>query len=317
MTDTILTARHLHKQYGQVKALDDVSLNIRQGEIFGLLGPNGAGKTTAISMMTGLFPPDDGTITVAGLDVQQQARAARQRIGLVPQELALYPALSAWDNLIFFGRLYGLHGRFLHRRAGELLALVGLEERARDPIQTYSGGMKRRANIAAGLLHEPDVLFLDEPTVGVDPQSRNAIFEGVEALNAGGMTVVYTTHYMEEAQRLCHRVGIMDEGRIIAMDTPHALVDTLGGGLIRLALANGHLPAVQREIGRLPAVKESAIRRADGHGRLEIQARRAQEALLGVLEVVQRHDARVTALEILEPNLETVFLHLTGKQLRD
>ena len=313
MSEPILMARGLHKSYGDIHAVRGVDLEIARGEIFGLLGPNGAGKTTLIAMLTGLLAPDQGRVLLNGQPLTPHAHALKARIGLVPQELALYPTISAWDNLLFFGRIYGLRGKHLHRRVEAVLEMVGLTERARDPIETYSGGMKRRINIAAGLLHEPDLLFLDEPTVGVDPQSRHAIFEAVEALNRAGMTILYTTHYMEEAQRLCHRVAIMDAGRIIALDSPQALVSRLGGGVIRLGLHDSRLPQVAQQAARLPAVK--TISRHDGE--LFIEAERPQEVLIALLELTNRLEALVTSLQILEPNLETVFLQLTGKSLRD
>ena len=290
-----------------------VDFAIRKGELFGFLGPNGAGKTTTISMLSTLLAPTSGAATVCGFDLVKQPDEIKKRIGLVPQELALYPTLSARDNLEFFGSIYGLRGKALKTRVGWALELVGLADRAKDAIQTYSGGMKRRINIAAALLHKPEIVFLDEPTVGVDPQSRNHIFDNIEQLNREGMTVLYTTHYMEEAQRLCHRVAIIDQGRIVALDTPKALINSLGGGIIHLGLANGKGDAVVEQARALPAIK--SIQRLDG--KVEIETHRAQEALVGVLEVANRLNANVTSLEILQPNLETVFLHLTGKNLRD
>jgi len=312
MSEPILIAQDLHKSYGDNHAVDGVSLQVARGEVFGLLGPNGAGKTTAISMLTGLFPPDKGSITVDGLDLVKQTNAAKAKMGLVPQDLALYPTLSARQNLNFWGRIYGLKGKQLSTRVNEVLKMVDLTEKADKAIDTYSGGMKRRINIGAGLLHKPDILFLDEPTVGVDPQSRNAIFDYVEGLNRAGMTVIYTTHYMEEAERLCHRVAIVDLGKIIALDTPAALIRSLGGGILLVGLAEGQAQSIAQEVAQLPAVK--AVTPSDGQ--LKIEANRVQEALMGVLDATNRLDARVTSLEILEPNLESVFLHLTGKKLR-
>jgi len=313
MSEPILIAQDLYKSYGDNKAVDGISLQVARGEVFGLLGPNGAGKTTAISMLTGLFPPDSGSIIVDGLDLQTDTNAVKAKLGLVPQELALYSTLSARQNLNFFGRIYGLKGKELRQRVDEVLQMIGLADRADDAIEDYSGGMKRRVNIGAGLLHKPEVLFLDEPTVGVDPQSRNAIFESVEALNRAGMSVIYTTHYMEEAQRLCHRVAIMDEGKVIALDTPTALIRSLGGGIIVIGVAEGQAEAVADQVAQLPAIK--AATRTDGQ--LKIEAHRAHEALMGVLDTTNRLDVRITSLEILEPNLESVFLHLTGKKLRE
>ena len=312
MSEPILIAQDLVKTYGEIHAVRGVSLRVARGEVYGLLGPNGAGKTTAISMLIGLFPPDSGSITVDGLDLKTDTNAVKAKLGLVPQELALYPTLSARQNLNFFGRIYRLRGKELRARVDKVLEMVGLAERAGDAIETYSGGMKRRINIAAGLLHTPDVLFLDEPTVGVDPQSRNAIFEHVEALNREGMTIMYTTHYMEEAQRLCHRVAIMDEGKVIALDTPTALIRSLGGGILVVGLEEGRADTVLDQIAELPSVK--AVTRTDGN--LKVETHQLQEALMGILELTNRQDIRITSLEQWEPNLESVFLHLTGKKLR-
>jgi ABC-2 type transport system ATP-binding protein len=313
MSEPILIVKDLQKSFGENHAVRGVSFQVARGEVFGLLGPNGAGKTTTISMLTGLLPPTSGQVTVDRLDLEKDTNAVKAKLGLVPQELALYPVLSARDNLNFFGRIYGLRGKRLRERVDVVLEMVGLADRADEVIETYSGGMKRRINIAAGLLHEPEILFLDEPTVGVDPQSRNAIFEGVEALNRGGMTVIYTTHYMEEAQRLCHRVAIMDEGQIIALDTPAALIRSLGGGIILVGMGDEHTEAVAEEVAQLPSVRAAA--RSDGH--LKVEASRAQESLIGVIEITNQLDVHLTSLQILEPNLETVFLHLTGKSLRE
>jgi ABC-2 type transport system ATP-binding protein len=320
MADTYVEAKNLVKKYGDFIAVNEVNLAIQEGEILGLLGPNGAGKTTIISMITGLLEPTAGQITVDGLDLQADTNAVKAKMGLVPQELALYPTLSARDNLSFFGSIYGLGGKDLRERVDAVLALVQLTERADEAIEKYSGGMKRRVNIAAGLLHQPAVLILDEPTVGVDPQSRNAIFEGVEALNRGGMTVLYTTHYMEEAQRLCHRVAIIDKGKIIALDTPAALIRGLGGGILVLGLEDpeagpgqGRVQMVTDRIAELPAVKSTS--RDDGH--LKIETHRFQEALMNILDITNQQDVRITSMEKWEPNLESVFLHLTGKRLRE
>ncbi len=313
MSKNMIEAQGLVKQYGDIEAVRGLSFTIRQGEIFGFLGPNGAGKTTTISMLSCLLEPTAGSATVAGYDIVKESSEVKQRIGLVPQELALYPTLSARDNLNFFGRIYGLHGSALRQRVDETLEMVGLAERAGSAVETFSGGMKRRLNIAAGLLHRPEVLFLDEPTVGVDPQSRNAIFEHVERLNAAGMTILYTTHYMEEAERLCQRVAIIDEGRIIALDTPRKLIADLGGGIIHLGVANGMAEGLLEQIRALPEVR--AVTRFDG--KVKVEAARAQETLVSLLALFNRTDTDITALEVLEPNLETVFLQLTGKRLRE
>jgi ABC-2 type transport system ATP-binding protein len=249
---------------------------------------------------------------VDGLDLKAHTNEAKAKMGLVPQEMALYMTLSARQNLTFFGRIYGLKGKELRQRVDQVLEMIGLTERADDPVGDYSGGMKRRVNIGAGLLHKPQILFLDEPTVGVDPQSRNAIFENVEALNRAGMSVIYTTHYMEEAQRLCHRIAIVDEGKLIALDTPTALIRSLGGGVVMLGVAEGAPKDLTERIAQVPAVKSAT--RSDGQ--LKIETQRLQEALMGTLDVTNQLDVRITSLEILEPNLESVFLNLTGKKLR-
>jgi len=215
----MLEIRNLRKSFGSLVAVDDVSFSLRQGEILGLLGPNGAGKTTTVSMAAGLLTPDRGDVLVAGHRLGGDTDPAKRRIGLVPQDLALYDELSARDNLRFFGALYSLRGRALEDAIARALSLVGLEERARDVVKTFSGGMKRRLNLAAGLLHDPDILLLDEPTVGVDPQSRNAIFDNLEALKRRGKALLYTTHYMEEAERLADRIVVIDHGKVIANDT--------------------------------------------------------------------------------------------------
>jgi ABC-2 type transport system ATP-binding protein len=313
MNQNTVEAQGLVKQYEDVEAVKGLSFAIRQGEIFGFLGPNGAGKTTTISMLSCLIEPTQGTAVVAGHDVVKASSEVKRRIGLVPQELALYPTLSARDNLNFYGRIYGLRGRELRQRVAKVLEMVGLTDRAKSAVRTYSGGMKRRLNIAAGLLHRPEVLFLDEPTVGVDPQSRNAIFEHVERLRDEGMTILYTTHYMEEAERLCDRVAIIDEGRIVALGPPRKLISDLGGGIIHLGVVNGMADETIEQIRSLPEVKAAA--RFDG--KVEVETVHAQEALIRLLDLFNKTDTDVTALEVLEPNLETVFLHLTGKRLRD
>ena len=313
MSSPLIRINGLFKKYGERVAVQDLSFSIEEGEIFGLLGPNGAGKTTTLSILSTLLPPDDGEVTISGHDIVREARQVKRLIGSVPQELALYPTLSAWDNLAFFGRIYGLQGLELKGRVTTVLALVGLSDRSADSVQTFSGGMKRRLNIAAGLIHRPRVLFLDEPTVGVDPQSRNFIFEHVKRLNAEGMTIVYTTHYMEEAERLCDRVAIIDHGRILALDTTKGLIDMLGGGVIYLGLPQEVLESLLSAVRALSHV--SMVTQEDC--RLKIETSNARLALLELIELCNAHNVSILSLEMLEPNLESVFLHLTGKRLRD
>ena len=311
----IVEVNHLVKHYpgSDQPAVRDVSFAIQRGEIFGFLGPNGAGKTTTISMLSCLLKPSSGNVTVAGFDLARRPNEIKRRIGLVPQDLALYPTLSANDNLLFYGRIYGLTGKLLKQRVDGALKMVGLYDRRHETVEKYSGGMKRRVNIAAGLLHRPEILFLDEPTVGVDPQSRNFIFDNVEELNRQGVTVLYTTHYMEEAERLCQRVAIIDQGKIVALDTPHALQAALGGGLIVAGLPEDVPATLADDLRALPGVRGAD--RFDHQ--IKIKASNTQQTLPDVINVFNRLDINIRSLEILEPNLESVFLELTGKRLRD
>jgi ABC-2 type transport system ATP-binding protein len=228
MSEEFLIAQDLHKSFDDHKAVNGVSFTIHKGEIFGLLGPNGAGKTTTIRMLSTVLEPDSGDAMIGGYSIRHNADAVRHLIGVCPQELALYPEFSALDNLVFFGRMAGLKGQEAHTQAMAHLKLMGLVERAKGKVDKFSGGMKRRINLAISLMGHPQLLFLDEPTVGIDPQSRNNIYETIESLRDKGMTILYTTHYMEEADRLCERVAIMDGGVIIAMDTPYELKSQIG-----------------------------------------------------------------------------------------
>jgi ABC-2 type transport system ATP-binding protein len=305
----VLACLDLEKRFGERTAVDHVSFSIADGECYGLLGPNGAGKTTTISLVCGLMEADGGTVTING--AVGGSLEAKSVVGYVPQDLALYPDLSAVENLHFFGRLYGVSGRRLDRRISETLGLVGLADRGSERIGTYSGGMKRRANIAAGLLHEPQLLILDEPTVGVDPQSRNAILETVANL---GIAVLYTTHYMEEAAKLCHRIGIIDDGRLIAEGTPAQLISDHGGqDRVRLSCAPigiAQLAVACRALNGVSEVHET-------EGGLELRTDHGSAVLPRVVEVAGRAGVDLTGVEVMAPDLETVFLALTGKELRD
>ncbi|MEX2324169.1 MAG: ABC transporter ATP-binding protein [Nitriliruptoraceae bacterium] len=310
---TVLSCRGLTKTYGQLCAVDDVSLTIMRGQTYGLLGPNGAGKTTTISMIAGLLTPDTGSITVAGEATGPSRRAAKKHVGLVPQELAIYPDLSARENLAFFAKLHGMGRDVIARRIGEVLEIIGLTDRADDRAGTYSGGMKRRLNIGIGLLHRPQLLILDEPTVGVDPQSRNAILESVEVLAVEGMSVLYTTHYMEEAERLCDRIGIVDQGRIVAEGSRSELTRLVGEQTaVRVELAGDVTAAVAA--CRVIAGVDSAD--ADG-ATMTVLGDNGTVILPAVLAAVSQVNASVTGVDVRQPNLEDVFLHLTGKALRD
>ena len=295
------------------QALYGVSLSIQRGERVALLGPNGAGKTTTISMICGLLRRDGGEVTVAGASLDRDPGAVKAAIGYVPQDIALYPDLSGGENLRFWGRMQGLSGRELAARVGAVLEVVGLADRARDKVADYSGGMQRRLNIGAGLLHRPRLLVLDEPTVGVDPQSRNAILENVEALRVEGAAVLYTTHYMEEAERLCDRVGIIDQGRLVAEGTRRELVATVGErDRIELA-ATGDLAGLAAAAARLDGVDEAGV----VAGGVHLVAGDGRRLLPRLLEAAEHAGAEVTSVELVEPDLEAVFLHLTGKALRD
>lgn len=309
----VLKVQGLRRRYGEIEAVRGVSFAIHEGETYGLLGPNGAGKTTTISMVCGLLRRDAGEVTVDGQRIDTGVVAAKASIGVVPQDLAIYPDLTARENLDFFGRLYGLGGAMLRERAEACLELVGLADRARERTDRFSGGMKRRLNIAVGLLHRPRLLLLDEPTVGVDPQSRNAILESIAALSREGMAILYTTHYMEEAERLCDRVGIIDGGEIRAEGTRGELVALVGGrGQVRLAVT-GDLAAAAAAGRAVPGVAGAAV--ADD--RLAFAVDGAGAVLPRLLEAVAASGASVRAVELVEPDLEAVFLHLTGRALRD
>lgn len=309
----ILHAKGLVKRFDDLVAVDEVSFDIGEGETYGLLGPNGAGKTTSISMVAGLLEPDGGEVTVDGQMISTGSTRGKSSIGLVPQDLAIYPDLTAVENLEFFGRLYGMGGTELSSRVKEVLDVIGLTERGDDLTKEFSGGMKRRLNIGIGLLHRPRMLILDEPTVGVDPQSRNAILESVEQLSAEGMAVLYTTHYMEEAERLCDRVAIIDEGVIQAEGTRRELV-ALVGQTDRVSIAaEGDLKAAASAVSQIGGVREVVT----GDHSIEVLAIDASSILPELLARISSAGGSIQGVEVIEPNLEAVFLHLTGKALRD
>jgi ABC-2 type transport system ATP-binding protein len=313
MDSYIVEVKNLVKRYGDRTAVDGISFAVAEGEIFGLLGPNGAGKSTTISILATLLSFDAGEVTIDGFNLTREKESIRRIIGFVPQDLALYPELSARENLLFIGRMYGLSGASLKKRVAEVLEPAELVDRADDPAETFSGGMKRRLNIGAGLMHKPRILFLDEPTVGVDPQSRNFIFEHIEKLNEEGMAIIYTTHYMEEAERLCDRVAIVDRGKTLAMDTVPGLIGLAGEGIIYLGV-----PAESAEIVRKLLQSSQGTRTATAsEGHIKIETNQGNEDLLKVIALCKEQNTPVLSLELLQPNLETVFLRLTGKRLRD
>lgn len=316
MTAPVLECLDLVRRFDELTAVDGVSLRIEAGQTYGLLGPNGAGKTTTISMIAGLLEPTSGTVRVLGRPISPHVTAGKSAIGLVPQDIALYPDLSAWENLTFFGKLQGLRGSALKQRIEAVLTIVGLTDRAKDRIDTYSGGMKRRANIAVGMVHQPTLLILDEPTVGVDPQSRNSILAAVDALGAEGMAVLYTTHYMAEAERLCDRIGIIDDGRLIAEGTKEDLVAGLGVATAVTVRASGPESAMAAWRQSLADVADVATVQPQEYG-ATITCAQASTTVAAAFAAAERNGVSIGAVEIAAPDLEAVFLSLTGKALRD
>ncbi|MBC6445846.1 ABC transporter ATP-binding protein [Actinokineospora xionganensis] len=308
----VLDCAGLTRSFGDRLAIDDVSLRIAPGETYGLLGPNGAGKSTTIRMVCGLLTADAGTVTVAGLPMTPGA-PARALVGYVPQDVALYPDLTARENLRFFGHMYRLRGKQLAERVAEVLDLTGLTDRGGDRVESFSGGMRRRLNIGAALLHRPTLLVLDEPTVGVDPQSRHAILDSVRAFGAAGMAVLYTTHYMEEAERICDRVGIIDHGKLIAEGTPRELVAQVAERDRVELTATGNLPGFATACAALTGVTHTD----SGDGMVTLLVEDGRAVLPAVLDAAERADIAVRSVQVVEPDLESVFLHLTGTSLRE
>jgi len=304
---------NLKKSFGDLQAVRDVNFSAEKGEILSLLGPNGAGKSTTISMLSGLLEPSHGQASIMGHSVIDEPDVAKTSLGVVPQDIALYPDLSARENLTFWGKMYGLRGPALKQRVDEVLAIIGLTDRQKDRIETFSGGMKRRVNIGAALLHKPDVVIMDEPTVGIDPQSRRHILDNVKELNKQGMTVLYTTHYMEEAAELSDHIAIMDQGEVIAYGTHDELIK-LVGELTHIQLT---INAEGGKVIDLWKQVEGVSQIDSQNGTLTILVDDSNRVLPHLFEVASRVDVRITGVEIQEPNLEMVFLHLTGRALRD
>ncbi|MCI0554978.1 MAG: ATP-binding cassette domain-containing protein [Anaerolineae bacterium] len=311
----MLETQNLVKNYGDFTAVKGISFDIKEGEIFSLLGPNGAGKTTTISMLSTLYTPTSGDATIGGHSITKDPMAVKQVIGVVPQEIALYEDLTAKENLVFWGQMYGLGGKSLNSRVDEVLEQIGLTDKAKNRVKTYSGGMKRRVNIGVGLLHKPRLLFMDEPTVGIDPQSRRAILDTVKDLNKQGMTVLYTTHYMEEAQELSDRVGIIDHGELIALGTQDELTKQVGQAetLILHIGENEDPDALAKALSNVEGVQKADVT----NNEVSIITSDAKDILAGVVSKSNERGIKIRTMEIREPNLEAVFLNLTGRALRD
>ncbi len=311
----ILEVKQLVKKYGSFTAVKGISFDIQEGEIFSLLGPNGAGKTTTISMLSTLYTPTSGDATICGFSISKDPMAVKKCIGVVPQDLALYEDLSARENLNFWGQMYGLSGKALTKRVDEVLEQIDLVDKAKQRVKTYSGGMKRRVNIGVGLLHHPRLLFMDEPTVGIDPQSRRAILDSVKELNRQGMTVLYTTHYMEEAQELSNRVGIIDHGELIALGTQAELTRQIGetDTLILHISQEADPEALATEVRQIKGVVKADVTDHE----ISIITPSAEELLAPVVSKANSVGIKIQTVDIREPNLEAVFLNLTGRALRD
>jgi ABC-2 type transport system ATP-binding protein len=311
MPTPVLEVIDVSKRFGRFEALRGVSLRVEAGELFGLLGPNGAGKTTLLNILACLSDPSAGSVRLFGKPLTRGDLSVRPLVGIATQDLAVYAELTARENLAFFGRLYGLGGPELLKRVDEVLELTALRERADDRVGTFSGGMKRRLNLGVAVMHRPRVLYLDEPTAGVDPQSRHHIFGQVRALSAAGVTIVYTSHYMEEVQALCPRIAILDHGKVIACDTRTNLLRRLDGTLT--VRVNRDLPAVVERVGRLPGVKVLTA----GDDSLMLAAQDVNAMTLQVVAILRELGIELLGLEAKEPTLEQVFLHLTDTAVRD
>ncbi|MBD7986029.1 ABC transporter ATP-binding protein [Sporosarcina sp. Sa2YVA2] len=310
----MLTLIDVKKHFGSKDVIKGVSLQIERGESFGLLGPNGAGKSTLIAMICGLISYDAGSIQIDGKPVSKHMHATKKIIGVVPQDIALYPTMSAIDNLVFWGKMYGLKTKMVKTRAREVLEVVGLTERAKDRIETFSGGMKRRINIGAALMHKPELLIMDEPTVGIDPQSRNHILETVKKLNEQGMTVIYTSHYMEEVDYLCKRIAIMDNGKLIASGTKKDLSNRLAGGTVLKLLIEKIEPEFIEKLKVLKGIETVIVQTSNEiHVHMETEMELVSEIIL----LASQLDVKIRNMHLEEANLETLFLQLTGRTLRE
>jgi ABC-2 type transport system ATP-binding protein len=306
----LLRCEGLEKKYGDRLVVDHLSFQVKKGEIYGLLGPNGAGKSTTISMICGLLQPDAGKIEVQGMDIRKHMKEVQRLLGVVPQDIALYLNLSARDNLLFWGRMYDLKGKDLEEKVSESLEIVGLSDRAKDLVGTFSGGMKRRVNIAASIIHNPKLLIMDEPTVGIDPQSRNHILETVKQLNKEGMSVIYTSHYMEEVEFLCDRIGIIDRGKMIAQGTLKEIIQLIDEK-VRIAMA---VTEAKRIFPEIKSILPEATLEED---KIIVYVEKPEKIISTLIQIVTKMNGAIKSIDMMEPNLESCFLHLTGRSLRD
>lgn len=309
----MLKIQGLKKSYGSVQAVKGVDITIEKGEIIGLLGPNGAGKSTTISMISTLLNPDAGDILFKGKSIQSEPKSLQKVLGVVPQDIALYPTLSGYENLKFWGSAYGLKGSELKKRIDEVSEIIGIKERLKDKVEKYSGGMKRRINIGAALLHQPELLIMDEPTVGIDPQSRNHILETIKELNDRGMTIIYTSHYMEEVEFLCDRIYIMDEGVVIANGTKEELVDSVKKERKIIVEFEEDAQDVCQVFEALEEIDQVICEKK----MMTLLTNTSEKMMQKIIEISSEHHKDIVSIDVEKPNLESVFLQLTGKALRD
>lgn len=309
----LLDIKNISKNFKDLKAVDDLSLSIEEGEIFGLLGPNGAGKSTTISMISNLVRPDTGDISYKDVSILENSQLLEKELGLVPQDIALYPSLSGYSNLKFWGHVYGIRGKALSDRIEEIGEIIGLSDRLKDRVDKYSGGMKRRLNIGVALIHKPRLLIMDEPTVGIDPQSRNHILNTVKMLNKEAMTIIYTSHYMEEVEELCDRICVMDKGRLLAQGSKEQLIK-LVNGREKIDVVFTDLDAsTAQKIRNLSYIDEITVR----ENTCSIISEDAEHLMGDLIQIIKDTDNKILSIDVKKPSLETVFLHLTGRALRD
>ena len=309
----LIEVKNLTKKFKDFVAVDNISFEVEEKACFGLLGPNGAGKSTTISMLTALMRSDSGEITIDGLDLSKNQLKTKRLIGMVPQEIALYPTLTAYENLTFWGRMYGLKGKLLKERVDYGLEIAGLKDRATGRIDTFSGGMKRRINIAAALLHQPRILIMDEPTVGIDPQSRNHILDTVLSLNSQGMTIIYTSHYMEEVEFLCTKVAIIDHGKVMALGTKEQLKEMIGNKDVINIIVSKVTEDIIEKVNAIEAVDKVLVE----ENKLKVTVKEADTIISKIISILDSSGCKINSVNIEQPNLESVFLHLTGRDLRD